>query len=151
MKPLTFGFLLVLLVLLAAGCSSSRPDADETAIKPEDAPPPAGNAWVFVNNRQRGTTPMTIHVRRSFEENDISLRVGPKFQVIRRYEIERAVSGNRRQLDFSFGSSSVAGGYRTIDVEDLRTTRKGIILIPYYEEPIQVEDHQYQLTILVEQ
>ena len=99
---------------------------------------------------QQSTTPATVTVRRSFEVTNVSLHVGAKFEKVRHYEIERTVTGSRRMLDFSF-SGGFQGGYLTYNVTELELDRKGRHIIPFYEGPIQVIDHEYDLVLLVQQ
>ena len=142
-------------LLLVAGCvstpagvtiaSRAPKDTTETAA---DAPFQTKRAWIFVEGMQQSKTPATITVRRSFEVTNISLHVGADFEQVRRYEIERVVTSNRRMLDYSF-SGSVDGGYVTFTTTELSRDKKGTYIIPFYERPLQIIDHEYDLVLLV--
>ena len=97
---------------------------------------------------QQSATPATVTVRRSFEVTNVSLHVGPSFEQVRHFEVERTVTASRRMLDYSF-SGSVQDGYLTFDATELSRDSKGRFLIPYFEGPIQVIDHEYDLILVV--
>lgn len=143
----------VAVLLFLAGCVNTPPGVRITSRAPVDttqssAPFQVKHAWIFVEGMQQITTPATITVRRSFEVTNISLHVGADFEQVRRYEIERTVTASRRMLDYSF-NGSVASGYLTFNANELSRDKKGNYLIPYYERPIQIIDHEYDLELIV--
>ena len=144
-------FTLVLLFL--AGCVSTPAGVRISSRAPKDTTGTNGafqvkSAWIFVEGMQQSTTPATITVRRSFEITNISLHVGANFEQVRRYEIERTVTASRRMIDYSF-SGSVDSGYITFNTTELSRDKKGNFIIPFYSNPIQIIDHEYDLVILV--
>ena len=140
-------------LLLLAGCVSTPPGVTITSHAPEDtteteAPFQTKRAWIFVEGVQQNKTPATVKVRRSFEITNISLHVGANFEEVRRYEIERVVTSNRRMLEYSF-SGSVDGGYITFNALELSKDKKGRYIIPYFNGPLQIIDNEYDLVLLV--
>jgi len=145
----------IAIFLIYWGCVSTPAGVTIVSRAPKDStrtnlPPVAKSAWIFVEGVQQSTTPATITVRRDFEITNVSLHVGARFEKVRHYEIERSVTGSRRMMDYSF-SGSFQGGYRTYTVRELERDSKGRYIIPYYEGPIQVIDHEYDLVLLVQQ
>ncbi len=140
---------------LQVGCVSTPAGVTIESRAPKDTtqanlPPMVKRAWIFVEGVQQSTTPATVTVRRSFEITNVSLHVGAEFDKVRHYEIERNVTGSRRMLDFSF-SGSFQGGYLTFSAGELSIDRKGRHIIPFFEGPIQIIDHEYDLVLLVQQ
>ena len=143
------------LLFLHAGCVSTPAGVTIVSRAPKDTtqanlPPMVKRAWIFVEGVQQSTTPATVTVRRSFEITNVSLHVGADFEKVRHYEIERNVTGSRRMLDFSF-SGSFQSGYLTYSATELSVDRKGRYIVPYYDGPIQIIDHEYDLVLLVQQ
>ncbi len=129
-----------------AGVSiTSRAPQDTTAWDGE-----AKRAWIFIEGTQHGATPATVTIRRSFEITNLSLHVGSEFRQVRRYEFERTVTGSRRMMDFSF-SGDFQGGYLTFTTHELSQDRRGRYVVPYYDNPIQVVDHEYDLVLIVQE
>ena len=144
-----------MLVFFHAGCVSTPAGVTIASRAPKDTtqaagPPMVKRAWIFVEGVQQSTTPATVTVRRSFEITNVSLHVGADFEKVRHYEIERNISGSRRMLDFSF-SGSFQSGYLTYSATELTIDRKGRYIIPYFDGPIQIIDHEYDLVLLVQQ
>ena len=136
-----------------AGCVSTPAGVTIVSRAPKDStdlPPQVKRAWIFVEGVQQSATPATVTVRRSFEITNVSLHTGPQFEKVRHYEIERNVTGSRRMLDYSF-SGSFQGGYLTYSTGELSRDRKGRYIIPYFNGPIQIIDHEYDLVLLVQQ
>ena len=144
---------LILALLLVWGCVAgpagvsieSRAPADTTEAAAAFVPQ---RAWVFVEGVQKGTTPATLRIRRSFEVTHFSLHVGPEFEEVRRYEIERSDTYNRTMLDYTFSGTS-DGGVRTFNHTELGQDRRGRFIIPYFEYPVQIVDHEYDLVVIV--
>jgi len=142
-------------LLFFSGCVSTPAGVTVTSRTPKDAtdsntPWQVKRAWVFVEGVQQVITPATITVRRSFEITNVSLHVGPNFDQVRRYEIERTITGSRRMLDFSF-RGTLDGAYPTFTVQELSKDSKGNYIIPFYDRTIQIIDHEYDLEIIVRQ
>ncbi len=142
-------------LLFFSGCVSTPAGVTVTSRTPKDAtesntPWQVKRAWVFVEGVQQVITPATITVRRSFEITNVSLHVGPNFEQVRRYEIERTITGSRRMLDFSF-RGTLDGAYPTFTVQELSKDSKGNYIIPFYDRTIQIIDHEYDLEIIVRQ
>ncbi len=140
-------------LLFYSGGVSTPAGVTVTSRTPKDAPESNAawqvkRAWVFVEGVQQVVTPATITVRRSFEITNVSLHVGPNFDQVRRYEIERTVTGSRRMADFSF-RGTLDGAFPTFTTQELSRDKKGNYIIPFYERPIQILDHEYDLVIIV--
>lgn len=140
-------------LLFFSGCVSTPAGVTVTSRAPKDStesntPWQVKRAWVFVEGVQQVVTPATITVRRSFEITNVSLHVGPNFDQVRRYEIERTITGSRRTLDFSF-RGSLDGTYPTFTVQELSKDKNGYYIIPFFDRPIQIIDHEYDLEIIV--
>lgn len=142
------------LLLVQTGCVSTPAGVSVESRAPKDTVENAGpfipkRAWIFIEGSQLGAaTPATVTVRRSFEVTNVSLHVGSAFEEVRRYEIERSVSASRRMMDYSF-SGSFSGGYMTFTANELSKDRKGRYIIPFYSNPIQIIDHEYDLVMIV--
>lgn len=135
-----------LFLLGAMGCSP-KTKLPENPL-PESPTVPVGTAaWIYIDGREKGVTPTTIQVRRGFGETTVALVAREETQRV--YEVERVYTSSRSELDYTFGTSSIEGGVRTIDAEDLERDKKGRYLVPYYETPIAIEDRYFSLTILV--
>ena len=142
-------------LVFLAGCVTTPPGVTITSRAPEDTTESTSNAawqtkraWIFVEGVKQLATPATVTVRRSFEITNVSLHVGPNFDQVRRYEIERTVTGSRRMADFSF-SGRVSEGFVTFSTRELSQDKKGNYIIPFYEQPIQIVDNEYDLVIIV--
>jgi len=133
------------LCLLWLGCSASREATPATAQANTGAAITVMSAQVFVDGEDRGFTPKTVQVRRGFGESVISLHVGQ--HIVRTFELERAHTSNRSELDLT----PRTGRRSTFDITDLNTTRNGVYLIPYFSGPVEIEDRQYGLTLVIEQ
>ncbi len=142
-------------LLLLAGCVSTPAGVTITSRAPKDSTESntrwqAKRAWIFVEGVQQTTTPATITIRRSFEITNVSLHVGPNFDQVRRYEIERTATGSRSTLDFSF-RGTLDNTYPTFTVQELPKDSKGNYIIPFYDRTIQILDHEYDLVIIVKE
>ena len=156
MKNVTAAVVLLVLTLMGYwGCISTPAGVTIVSRAPKDSteaslPPMVKRAWIFVEGVQQSTTPATVTVRRSFEITNVSLHVGADFEKVRHYEIERNISGSRKMLDYSF-SGSFQSGYLTYTASELSVDRRGRYIIPYYDGPIQIIDHEYDLVLLVQE
>ena len=142
-------------LLFFSGCVSTPAGVTVTSRAPKDStesntPWQVKRAWVFVEGVQQVVTPATITVRRSFEITNVSLHVGPNFDQVRRYEIERTATGSRSALDFSF-RGILDNTYPTFTVQELPKDSKGNFIIPFYDRTIQILDHEYDLVIIVKE
>lgn len=139
-------FPLVFFVLLfSGGCSSSG----GVTVIPATGGDPAfqtRNAFIFVDGKQRGVTPATVRIRRSFGTSQVSLRAGPEFTILRAFEIEWTVTGSRTMTEFTFGNED-----RVYDLTDLSKTKDGTYVIPYFAHPVLVEDREFNFFIIVEE
>lgn len=145
--------ILACLLLVQTGCVSTPAGVSIESRAPKDTVENAGpfipkRAWIFIEGSQQSITPATVTVRRSFEVTNVSLHVGSTFEEVRRYEIERSVTASRRMLDYSF-SGSFSGGYMTFTANELSKDSKGRYIIPFYPNPIQIIDHEYDLVLIV--
>ena len=127
---------------MATGCQSSTifpgKNAEEAVLNQ--------TVRVFVNGKDRGTTPMTLRVYRGRKELDISLSNGR--EPVRTFELEETYSPNTAEIDFSFRGRAQMGALR-FTVEELPTKDKMHYIIPFFEEVVTVEDNQYGLTLIV--
>ncbi len=103
-------------------------------------------ATVFVEGKDRGTTPQTLRIYRGRKELSIALKQGRK--TVRTFTLEETYSPNAGEIDFSFRGSSEAGTLR-FTVEELPTQDKLNYVIPFYEQVFTVEDNQYGLTLII--
>ncbi len=144
--------LIILLAILNGGCIMSPAGLTVTSHPTKDSTSTASDelkrAWIFVDGSQQGTTPATIQIRRSYEISDISLRVGQNFDEVRRYELERSITSNRIMQDYTF-QGSYDGGMLTFNSNELSHDRKGNYIIPFYQAPIQIIDHDYDLMLII--
>ena len=138
--------LALVLLLPAAGCTTTAPEAEARTAAPREIK----SAFLYVDGRQRGVTPAEVRVRRNLGRNEVTLRVGPKLRTVRRYEFEYTPGSGRVMLDYTFGQAS-EGGIQRIYASDLPSRKKGrIVTIPYYDRPILIVDREYQLSLYVE-
>lgn len=141
---------LAVLVGLAACTTTSAPPPDPTTVPGDDRFQPR-SAYLFVNGEQKGVTPSTVTVRRGLGAAEVSLRVGPKLRVVRRYEFEYAPSSSRTMHDYTFGQTT-EGGMLRLYASELPTRRNGrIVTIPFFARPILIVDRLYQLDLIVEE
>ena len=103
-------------------------------------------ANVFVEGKDRGTTPQTIRIYRGRKELSVTLKQGRK--TVRTFTLEETDSPNAGEIEYSFRGSSEAGTPR-FTVEELPTTDKLNYVIPFYEQLFTVEDNQYGLTLII--
>lgn len=103
-------------------------------------------ADVFVEGKDRGTTPQTIRIYRGRKELSVALKQGRK--TVRTFTLEETYSPNAGQLDFSFRGVSEGGTLR-FTVEELPTEDDINFIIPFYEQVFTVEDNQYGLTLII--
>lgn len=145
--------LYALVLFMLAGCVSTPAGVTISSRAPKDTTESSSawqpkRAWIFIEGVQQSATPATVTVRRSFEVANVSLHVGPEFKEVRRYDIERTITGSRRAIDFSF-RGSLDGAYPTFTTQELSKDKDGVYIIPYYERAIQIIDHEYDLVIIV--
>lgn len=143
----------LLFLLLYAGCVTTPLGVTITSRSPQDTTESSGpltpkRAWIFVEGVQQSATPATVRVRREFEVTNVSLHVGANFRQVRRYEIERTVTASRRMLDYSF-SGTIDGGLLTFNTTELSQDKRGRYIIPFYQGPVQIVDHEYDLVLIV--
>ncbi len=149
-----YPILIILLAVLLWGCITTPLGVTVTSRAPKDStssgPVQVKRAWVFIEGSQQGTTPATVRIRRSYEITNVSLRVGQDFDEVRRYELERSVTSNRIMQDYTFRGTN-DGGYLTFNSTELSRDSKGRLIVPYYQGPIQILDHEYDLVLIVTQ
>ncbi len=148
-----FPILILLVAVLLWGCITTPLGVTVTSRAPKDStstsePLQVKRAWVFVDGSQQGTTPATVRIRRSYEITNVSLRVGKDFDEVRRYELERSVTSNRIMQDYTFRGTN-DGGLLTFTSTELSRDRKGHFIVPYYQGPVQILDHEYDLVLIV--
>ena len=154
MRRLALGASVITLIfLLLTSCVSTPAGVSISSRAPKDTTEASTGfqtkrAWIFVEGAQQSKTPATVTVRRSFEVTNVSLHVGADFEEVRRFEIERVVTANRRMLDYSF-NGGIEGGMITFNTNELSRDRKGRYIIPFYPRPIQVIDYEYDLVLIV--
>lgn len=103
-------------------------------------------AQIFVEGKDRGTTPQTIRIFRGRQELNIALKQGRK--TVRTFTLEETYSPNASQLDYSFFGIDEDGTLR-FTVEELPTQDDMNFVIPFYEQLVTVKDNQYGLTLLI--
>ena len=132
---------LVLASLLLSSCQSQNlfGNQDQNAITVQVAD-------VFVEGKDRGTTPQTIRIYRGRKELSIALKQGRK--TVRTFTLEETYSPNAGQLDFSFRGVNEGGTLR-FTVEELPTEDDINFVIPFYEQIFTIEDNQYGLTLII--
>jgi len=140
--------LCLLLVFLLSGCISQREN--------QEALPPATlsfkeskNAFIFVDETNKGVTPANILIRRSFGASVVTLRTGPKLTIVRAYEIEQTNSSSRSMMDYSY-NQSYEENVISLNVQDLQRLKDGTYSIPYYDSPIKIEDLEYNFTFIIQ-
>ncbi len=147
-----YPILILSLLLLLCGCITTPLGVTITSRAPNDTtssgPIQPKRAWIFVEGSQEGTTPATVRIRRSYEVTNVSLRVGQDFKEVRRYELERSVTSNRIMQDYTFQGTD-DGGYFTLNSTELSRDSKGRFIVPFYQKPIQILDHEYDLILIV--
>jgi hypothetical protein len=103
-------------------------------------------ARILVNGKDRGTTPQTVRISRGRHELDVVLRQGRRN--VRAFKVEETYSPNAAEIDFSFLGREENGTLR-LTVEELPTKDDFTYVIPFYQNPLTIEDNQYGLTLLV--
>ncbi len=143
---------MIAITLLWCGCGITPKGVLVTAGNTNDSAStstlPLKSAWIFIDGMQRGATPATVRIQRSYEVSDISLRVGENFDEVRRYELERSITSNRVMQDYTF-QGSYDGGMLTFHSTELSHDSKGRYIIPFYQSPIQIIDQEYDLVLIV--
>lgn len=133
------------LLLGMMGCKAFQSIPDNPL--PDQPNVPFGSmAWVYVDGRESGATPTTVQVRRGFGETTVAVVSGEQTQRI--YEVERVYTSNRSDLEYSFGANS-GMNIRTFDSEELNRDDDGRYMVPYYAQPIAIEDRHFGLTLIV--
>lgn len=144
-------FLAATLLLLATGCATTAPpggdapDADTTEASDATTAFAPRAARVFVDGRDRGLTPRTVRVRRSFGASEVALVAGGAIE--RTYVLQRTASADSRSLDYSFWDG--ANDSNTFDAATLPHTKSGALVVPYSPYAITIHDRQYNLVLLV--
>lgn len=137
MKPPALLSALLGCVFLVAGCA---PTGART--KKADRVFPERHADVLVEGDYRSTTPGTIRIRRGFGERHIALYENGK--PVRTYLLEPVYTSNRS--DIAFFNPNPTG---PIDVQDLPTANDTLYTIPYFSQPIEIVDREFDLTLIV--
>ena len=149
-----FPILIMLLMMLSWGCVTTPPGVSVTSRAPRDTtssgPVQVKRAWVFVEGRQQGTTPATVRIRRDYEITNVSLHVGRDFEEVRRYELERSVTSNRIMQDYTF-QGAYDGQMLTFNSTELSRDNKDRLIVPFYPNPVQIVDHEYDLVLIISQ
>ena len=139
-------------VLLIWGCITTPLGVTVTSRAPKDSsssqPFSVKRAWLFIDGSQQGSTPATVRIRRDYEISNISLHVGKNFDEVRRYELERSVTSNRIMMDYTF-QGSYDGEFLTFTSTELTRDQKGRYIVPFFTEPVQIIDHEYDLVLIV--
>ena len=136
-----FFFPFFVLTLFVAGCQSQnffgndKNDGLEVQV-----------ARIFVNDVDRGTTPQTVRIFRGRHELDIALKQGRK--TVRIFRLEETYSPNAGEVDFSFRGIESNGTLR-FTVEELPTQDDFNYVVPFYQQPVTIEDNQYGLTLII--
>lgn len=128
------------------GCRSSAEVEDEGVVADTNRVYTQA-VHVLVDGSDVGTIPRTIRVRRGMGTRKVSLwQAGEEFRV---YEIEfvSTVAGDQALQGF-WSSSSMEG--EAFDVRTLPNNGEGTYFVPYARHPIKVEDHEFGVTLLVE-
>lgn len=133
------------MLLLWIGCAGSKKSAEGTA-KAKGPAVQVTSAEVFVEGEYRITTPTTLRIRRGFGEATVTLKRGNN--VVRAFELERINSSNSTDLAFGYQGRSQSG-MPTFDLTSLSQQKDGTYIIPYFAVPIQIEDRDYGLTLII--
>ena len=138
MKPI---YLLPLILLSLPSCQSQNlfGNGEQQSISVQVAD-------IFVEGKDRGTTPQTIRIYRGRKELSIELKQGRK--TVRAFKVEETYSPNAGELDYSFYGINEGGTLR-FTVEELPTTDDLHFVIPFYEQVFTVEDNQFGLTLII--
>ena len=156
---------LTALVLLLAGCGTIIPfpkdagtsDAigndEEVAVEDSTARVMLDpiHAYVFFDRRQKGTTPAPYKLRRSFGTSLVTLYTSLEkgSEHVRRFEVELAPTHDHVMQVYSFNSTT-SGSRIAFDSADLSTRKNGNIVIPFFNNPIEIHDREYGLVLIVE-
>ncbi len=147
-----FLFPIAIILALLWGCVTTPMGVSVTSRAPKDSTSSASfapkRAWLFIDGFQQGATPATVRIRRNYEISNISLHVGQDFDEVRKYELERSVTSSRIMMDFTF-QGSYDSEMLTFNHTELSRDNQGHYVIPYYESPIQIIDHEYDLILIV--
>lgn len=132
--------------LLMIGCRSSG-EVEEEGVVADTNRVYTRAVHVLVDGDDVGTIPRTVRVRRGMGTRKVSLwQAGEEFRI---YEIEFASSVAGDQTLQGFWSSNSMEG-EAFDVRTLPNDGEDTFFVPYARHPIKVEDHQYGVTLLVE-
>ena len=142
------------LMIFAAGCASNKPagenDVEEKALASIFE---GESVQVFVEGRDQGFTPMTLRVRRSLGEYNISLKKGK--EVVRKFELglesNTTNSPERQAVFMDLQNDNSVMGLKTFNIHDLESRNDTLFFIPNYDVNFSIDDVQYGLTLLVTQ
>ncbi|HET6567286.1 MAG TPA: hypothetical protein VFG50_04920 [Rhodothermales bacterium] len=149
MTKRTLSLLTVSMLVLWIGCAGSNKATDETAkAKASDAAVQVTSAEVYVEGKYRATTPTTLRLRRGFGEAEVTLKRGNN--VVRQFAVLRVNSSNGTDLVFGYQGRS-QNGMPTFDLTSLSQQKDGTYVIPYFAQPILIEDREYGLSLIVEE
>lgn len=140
--------LLILVLLLGTGCAQTGPTRPAfTSLQEDTSVVAVQGVRVFVGDDEKGLTPGTFQVRRSFGERMITLRKGR--EVVRVYEVEPVYTSNAADLAFGFDGDA-SGDVLRYDLTQLNVKKDGTFIIPHLGgRPLAIEDRQYGLTLEV--
>ena len=147
MRKISFVALATLFVLTAIGCASSKTNKDAAE---REGLADVESVRVFVEGRERGTTPMTLNIIRVRGEYEVELLQGRT--LVRKFEIghggdQRSPERHAMYMDLARDQSGM--GFRTFGLDDLETANDTLYMIPYLAQGITIEDRQYGLTMVI--
>ncbi len=147
------GTLFVVLTLFAGafilGCQSNKPiNNTSSGLSPLYE---GESVRVYVGGRDKGVTPMTLHVSRTRGEYDVKLRRGR--EVVRQYEIALENSYNaspeRQAIFMDLENDNGVMGIKTFGLDDLESQNDTLYYVPYYDANLSIDDAKYGLTLVV--
>lgn len=149
MKGTLFSVLILFSGTLFVGCQSNKPiENTGTALSPLYE---GESVRVLVGGRNKGMTPMTLHVSRSRGEYDVKLQRGK--EVVRQYEIALENSFNaspeRQAIFMDLENDNGVMGIKTFSLDDLESSNDTLYFIPYYQANVSIDDAKYGLTLVV--
>ncbi len=135
--------------VLLAGCSTNKPGDNTTSSL---APIFEGESVrVYVDGRDKGVTPMTLHVSRSRGEYDVKLRKGKV--LVRQFDValegSSTSSPERQAIYMDLENNNSVMGIQTFDLNDLESPNDTLYYIPYYASALSIDDVKYGLTLII--
>lgn len=135
--------------ILVVGCSTNKP-IDNTSS--ELSPLYEGESVrVYVGGRDKGVTPMTLHVSRTRGEYDVKLHRGR--EIVRQYEIALEHSYNaspeRQAIFMDLENDNGVMGIKTFGLDDLESDNDTLFYVPYYDANISIDDAKFGLTLVI--